>query len=484
VSARRPTPSTAGVSTTPARPRLALAFAFALALGCHLDDRRGLTLQINAANTCVRTSLACGGEVGVFIVDATTNEVLDASCVPFGADAALTLEKLPALLAGAPPPMPPLTPGRSITVEVAAWSPASGKSCPRFLPDVAGNPAVPSYFGRSTAAAVGASASIGVTLQCLPTACLPCTKHASPAGTDPPDGGVADAGIATPFKTAARLVASLAPSQIGCLDDGTYAENVTFTKAGSNANPITLTASPGARPVLKGVLTVPDTIDYIVIANLTLEGPDTVATPLGMPAPIKSPTPLVRGDHVALRGDDITNPDADCVTLGDPNFGVAKFTVIDGARIHGCRAGVVGRFAESALISSSFIYDNAGDGVSLMPSATSFTVEHVVIDGNGSGVLFGSDGKVVSINDVVRTSIISNSTVGYDVYSSYPAALGTGNSATQNCLWMGAKGEVATPTRGFSSKNNTTADPMFVDRANKDFSLAPGSPCVGLGPLR
>jgi hypothetical protein len=453
-------------------------------LGCHLDDRRGLTLQLGTANTCVRTSLACGGEVGVFIVDATTNEVLASTCVPFGADAGLTLEKVPALLADGMPAMSALAPGRSVAVEVAAYSPATGKSCPRFLADVGGSPAVPSYFGRSANAKVGAAASITVSLQCFPSACLPCTKFAAPAGTDPPDGGVVDAGVATPFKTAARLVASLAAGQIGCLEDGTYAENVTFAKGGTNANPITLTAAPGAHPVLKGVLTIPDTTDFISIANLSLEGPDAGTTDSGAPAPSKSPTALVRGDHVALRRDDITNQGNDCVTLGDPSFGTAKLTVIDGARIHGCASGVVARVAESGLVTSSYIYDNSGTGVALMPSGNSFTVERDVIDGNGAGVLFGSDGKLVSNNNVVRTSVISNSTVGYDLSSSYPAAAGTGNSATQNCLWMGAKGEVVAPSKGFSTKDNVTADPLFVDRANKDFRLAPGGPCSLLGPLR
>ena len=158
--------------------------------------------------------------------------------------------------------------------------------------------------------------------------------------------------------------------------------------------------------------------------------------------------------------------------------------MIDGNRVHGCAQGIVGRAAESALISNDFIFDNTSDGVALTPYGSSFTIEHNVIDGNGSGVLFGSDGKLVSVSDVVRTSIISNSTVGYDVYSAYPAAVGTGNSATQNCLWMGAKGVVATPMKGFSAKTNMTVDPMFVDRANKDFRLAPASACQAMGPLR
>jgi len=487
VNGRRPTPSTAGASITPARREaVAAALVVALALACNLDERHTLTLQLGTNATCVRTSVACGGEVGVFVTDGKTNEVLDMRCVPFAVDPAMTLEKLPAVLAGVTPPLPALVPGRSVAIEVAVYSPVStlGNGCPRYLPDDFGNPAVPSYFGKSAVVAVGASSSISVSLQCLPTTCLPCAKSAAPTGTDPPDGGTADAGVTTPFKTATRLVASLGAGQIGCLEDGTYEENITFAKGGSATNPITLAAAPGAHPVLKGVLTIPDTTDYITIANVALVGPDTVATPVGMPAPVKSATPLVRGDHVALRGDDITNPSADCVTLGDPTFGVAKLTVIDGSRIHGCRSGVVGRLAESALISHAFIFDNTGIGVAFNPSGSSFTVEHDIIDGDGTGVQFGSDGKVVSSNDVVRTSVISNATTGFDVDSAYPGPLGVGNSATQNCLWMGAKGDVVMPTKGFSAKNNMVVDPMFVDRANKDFHLAPGSPCQGLGPLR
>jgi hypothetical protein len=457
---------------------LGAALAALAALGCHLQDQHGLTLTLGTNGTCVRTSIVCGGEVGVFVTDGVTGDVIDSRCIPFDADAAMTLEKLPSTLADIMPPLPEIAAGRSIAVEVAVYSPASGKSCPRFSPDVAGNPAVPSYFGKSTVAPAGAASSISVSLACMPSTCLPCTKSAAPTGTDPPDGGL-DGGEEIPFKTAARLVASLTAGQIGCLEDGTYEENVSFARTGSGTAPITLTAAPGAHPLLKGVLTIPDNTDYVTIANLSLDGPTPTATTTTAPA-----TPLVRGDHAALRGNDITNAGADCVILGDPSFGIAKLTVIEDNNIHGCRAGIVGRLADSADIAHNFIYDNAGDGVSLTPNAVSFTIEHDVIDGDGNGVLFGSDGKVVSINNVVRTSIISNATVGYELYSSYPGPVGTGNSATQNCLWMGAKGVVATPMKGFSTKMNMTEDPLYVDRAAKNFGLMPGSPCVGLGPLR
>jgi Right handed beta helix region len=501
------------------------------AAGCHLDDRRSVTLQLSASGACVRTSLACGGEIGVVVADAMTNAVLDSRCVSFGADGGTALEKLPAILEALEPPLDGLPTGRGVVVEVAVYSPTSGKSCPRYDATKATNPAVPSYFGRSGTVMVGAVTSIGVSLTCMPSTCLACTRYASPTGVDPsppPTDGSApgDAGLEggqdggqdgrvdgraeadahaesvpradvdarldvapvastdgaaagsadEPFRTVARLVASLSAGQTGCVEDGTYVENITFPKGGSTTGPITLSAAPGAHPVLNGVITIPDTTDYIAIQGFVLDGATT--------PPSKSASPLVRGDHVALRSNDITNLGADCITLGDPSFGTAKTETIEGNRIHGCKTGIVGKLAESSLVADNVIYDNTGDGVAFLPNGDSFTVEHNIIDGNASGVLFGSDGKVVSINDVVRLNVISNSTVGFDVYSAYPAALGTGNSATNNCLWMGAKGEVATPMKGFSVKNNTSADPMYVDRPNKVFRLAPTSPCLGMGPVR
>jgi hypothetical protein len=459
-----------------------------------------VTLQLSAAGTCVRTSLACGGELGVFVADAMTNEVLDTRCVSFAPDAGMALDKLPVVLQDLMPPLANLPQGRSIVVEVAAWSPPSGKSCPRFDPAAGNNAAVPSYFGRSAATMAGASAAITVSLMCLPSTCINCTKTVSPKASEPIDAGDADARadaapptdakadaaatdaktdagaaeVAPPLGPVAKMLGSLANGQTGCLEDGTYNEDVTFSKGGSSANPITLAAKPGAHPILKGILTIPDTTDNIAIVGLTLEGP----------AGSKLATPLIRGDRVALRGNDISNHGVDCVTLGDPKSGApAKVVTIEGNRIHSCKAGVVAALAESSTIANNAIFDNTGDGVSLYPNGDSITIEHNIIDGNGNGVLFGSDGSVVSINDNARLNVISNST-GFNVYSAFPMAVGTGNNATMNCLWMGAKGDVQTPMKGFSAKDNVTADPMYVDRAAKDFRLAPTSACAGMGPLR
>ena len=59
--------------------------------------------------------------------------------------------------------------------------------------------------------------------------------------------------------------------------------------------------------------------------------------------------------------------------------------------------------------------------------------------------------------------------------------MGTGNAATDNCVWNGAQGNVAAQV-GFTASANKAVNPLYANRAAKDFQLQSGSPCAGYGP--
>jgi len=84
-------------------------------------------------------------------------------------------------------------------------------------------------------------------------------------------------------------------------------------------------------------------------------------------------------------------------------------------------------------------------------------------------------------NNYVAHNVISNSNIRYNVESWWPGPVGSGNVVELNCLWHGAAGDVQTP-KGFDARNNTTADPGFVNVSGGDYRLTSGSPCAGAGP--
>ena len=67
---------------------------------------------------------------------------------------------------------------------------------------------------------------------------------------------------------------------------------------------------------------------------------------------------------------------------------------------------------------------------------------------------------------------------------------GASDALDQNCLWPTNSGSDYYNTNdgidlsggGFTVTANIKADPLYVDRAAKNFALQPGSPCVGYGP--
>jgi parallel beta-helix repeat protein len=280
-------------------------------------------------------------------------------------------------------------------------------------------------------------------------------------------------------------MASLAAGETGCLQPGTYAENVKVTHGGVLGSRITLT-SAGQRATILGLVEVTDAANDIMFTNLAFDGKNSTNTP----------SPVVNGDRITFSNVDVTNEHtAICFNIGTPTqegaWGLAVDDVIDSSRIHDCgkipatnlQHGIYVDGGRNVRITNNYIYNNADFGVHLYPDSQNTVIEHNVIDGNGEGVIFAGDLGVASSNNVVRYNVISNSLIRYDVEAWWSTGnpVGTGNRVDQNCLWNGKQGNVSSDP-GFTVTNSTTADPLYVNRAAGDFRLQSGSPCAGMGP--
>ena len=300
-----------------------------------------------------------------------------------------------------------------------------------------------------------------------------CTRHAGLSGSDSAPGTES-----APYRTAQKLADSLSAGQSGCLQAGAVFGGVKFNRSG-----ITLTSAPGgAKATLLGKTWVPEATNDVVIENLVLNGRTSGARV----------SPDVQGDRVVFRNNDITNDNtAICLHIGsNAGYGIAYGVVVDSNRIFRCGRmpatgfdhGIYVNNAYDTRITNNLIFDNADYGVHLYPGAQRTYVAHNVIDGNGRGLTFSGEGGLVSRDNLVEDNVISNSLVKYNVESWWAAAIGTGNRAERNCLWNGKLGNVAAQI-GFTATDNTVADPLFTNRAAKDFGLRAGSPCVGKGPV-
>jgi parallel beta-helix repeat protein len=306
-----------------------------------------------------------------------------------------------------------------------------------------------------------------------------CTRYAATTGSD------ADAGTAAaPYRTAQKLVSSLAAGQTGCLGPGIYAEDVTVSTGGSPGAPIVLRSATATRATLLGRLYVRDSANDVVFTELVLNGRNAGS----------KPSPTVNGDRIVFRGNEITNDKTEiCFVLGSTlGYGIAHDVVIDRNRIHDCGAvpatnkdhAIYVESSRNARIINNVIYDNADRGVQLYPDAQGTLVANNVIDGNGQGIIFSGDEGFASSSNVVVDNVITNSTIRYNVESWWPSGnpIGTGNVARLNCVWNGKQGDFDGGA-GYTQVDNLLADPLYANRAAKDFRLAAGSPCAGKGPL-
>jgi hypothetical protein len=335
---------------------------------------------------------------------------------------------------------------------------------------------------------VAATVSLALLAGAAPASALAagCGKFASPTGSDRASGTQSQ-----PLRSVQKLFDSLGPGQTGCLRAGTYSENVTVTKPGAAGAPITVTSYPGERARLLGKLWITDGANFITVASIDLDGRN--ANNLASPA--------VDGDDVTFVDNDVTNQNTTiCFTLGPTTYGRANRTTIERNRIHNCGAlpqtnldhGIYIEHATGARIVDNVIYDNADRGVQLYPDAQSTYVARNVIDGNGEGVLIAGGaedfGPQASNDNVVEQNVITNSNQRNNVEAHWGSPIvGQRNVVRQNCIFGGVRDSDhhgLAADNGFSSSNNLMADPLYVNRAGKDFSLRADSPCRNLASYR
>jgi parallel beta-helix repeat protein len=317
-----------------------------------------------------------------------------------------------------------------------------------------------------------------------------CSEYASTSGNDNARGG-----RYRPYRTVGKLLSRLSPGQTGCLLGGTFTEDVTVRRGGQIGRRIVLRSAPGLWATLRGRLWIADSANYVTFEFLNLDGRNQAHLP----------SPTINGDWVTFRGNNVTNHrdgtgpvsgHGICFSLGFPGYGASIHTQIERNRIHDCgisdnhNHGIYLVLARRTFISDNYIYDNGDRGIQLYPDADGTMIEHNVIDGNGQGIIFSGDSSGVSENNVARWNIISNSIVRWNVESWYPTGIhpGVGNVVSSNCLFASnarryydSNGGVSDQV-GFVASGNVVANPLYVDRARRDFVLRPKSPCHGYGP--
>ena len=306
-----------------------------------------------------------------------------------------------------------------------------------------------------------------------------CDKFASPLGLDASLGSEL-----LPFRTPQRLADSLAPGQTGCLKAGTYSGGLTISKGGASGAHVTIESAPGERALIIGRVAVEPGADHVALLNLDLVGMN----------PQNLASPMIEADYVTIAGSDITNMQSqgDCVFVGSDEHPVERAAILRN-RIHNCgelpvtnhEQGITVWNAGDTEISRNVIFDNADRGVQLYPHAQRTHLAYNTIDGNGEGIqIAGSGLSATSDYNVIERNLITNSVQRDNIEAFWPegGTVGTGNLFRDNCVFGGARdngdGGVMPRMDGVAVSGNQVADPGYVDRTLKNFSLSPDSPCL------
>lgn len=318
--------------------------------------------------------------------------------------------------------------------------------------------------------------------------------YVSPVGSDTNPGT-----IDAPWQTIQMAMTSLQPGQIAYVREGTYETGGTFgteadrylwTAVCQAEAPCSLLAYPGERPVLHGQVRIEGS--YLRISGFVIEGPLSadVTSPTGRRA---NQVWLNEAHYIEFSGNEVRYNDyhagikLDSVSnvhlIGNHVHDNGRFSLatdpLNGASTKNTDQGIywASTTAGGNLVANNLIERNRAKGLQLYEHGTYdvIVVHNTVVDNGSAGILL--NGKTDRIT-------VANNVVAFNSAKQIRVLKGNANLIRGNLTYHPKRSYSAIENKTLSTvQDNITADPLFVNRAGRDFHLQAGSPAVDVAIL-